>query len=164
MKNYTSQVSPDKSIWQIEQLLIKAKARSIAKEYGADGKVAALSFTIKNPETECPVYIRLPCEVEGCYAALGAVRKDFKWYTDAQKRNIREQAERTAWRILWDWVAVQLSMIEMRQAEMLQVFLPYIWNGQATLYQQMKAAQTPCIGYNKPAEEPADDADEVHAA
>lgn len=36
---------------------------------------------------------------------------------------------------LKDWVEVQMSMIQMKQAETLQVFMPYLWNGRETLYQ-----------------------------
>src|SRR5688572_1029073 len=128
MKNYTSTVAPEKSIMQIEQLLIKAGAKSIAKEYSADGKVAASSCAIKNPETDLPVGIRMPSDCEAAYIVLKAMRKQ-TWLSESQKQAIRQQAERSAWRLLLDWVAVQLSMIELRQAELLQVFLPYIWNG-----------------------------------
>jgi hypothetical protein len=149
MKNYTSTVAPEKSIMQIEQLLIKAGARHISKEYGATGEVVALSFSVVNPETTLPVFIRLPSDTEAAYLVLQKGKANFRWWTDHQKQALREQAKRSAWRLLWDWVAVQLSMIEMKQAEMVEVFLPYIWNGQASLFQQLKASQTPAIGYRK---------------
>ncbi len=37
-----------------------------------------------------------------------------------------------------DWLEVQLSMIAMRQADFVQVFLPYVWDGQRTYYQALK--------------------------
>jgi len=147
MKNYTSTVAPDKSVTQIEQLLIKAKAQSIAKEYSATGEIVAISFLIKNPETGLLVGIRLPSDVDACYAVLKDMRKNSQWLSATKKSALREQAKRTSWRLMFDWVAVQMSMIEMCQAELTQVFMPYIWNGTSTLYHQMKAAKVPAIGY-----------------
>ncbi len=37
-----------------------------------------------------------------------------------------------------DWVAVQMSLIQMHQAETLQVFLPFVWDGRRTFYQAVK--------------------------
>jgi hypothetical protein len=48
------------------------------------------------------------------------------------------QSERTAWKLIQDWVEVQLSMISLKQADFVQVFLPYVWNGQRTYYQALK--------------------------
>jgi hypothetical protein len=48
-----------------------------------------------------------------------------------------QQAARTAWKIVQDWIEVQMSMIQMKQADTLEVFMPYIWDGHAqkTIYQ-----------------------------
>jgi hypothetical protein len=161
MKNYTSTVAPEKSIMQIEQLLIKHGAKSIGKDYAPNGKVQAISFVIKNPETDLPVGIRIPADPEAVFIVLKAAKT--RWMSTQQEQSLREQAERTAWRLMLDWVAVQMSMIEMRQAELVQVFLPYIWNGTTTLFQQMKAAQTPAIGYKGGSEETADDQEPAEA-
>ncbi len=155
MKNYTSEVPPEKSIAMIEKILIKGGARQISKEYTGNGDVVAISFSIANPETGAPVYIRLPADGEGAFAILSGMRKDFKWYTANQKAAVRQQAERTAWRLTWDWVAVQLSLIEMRQADLLQVFLPYIivGSGGMTFYKSLQASRVGMLGY-EPKEEP----------
>jgi hypothetical protein len=34
----------------------------------------------------------------------------------------------------------QLSLIQMRQADFIQVFLPYVWDGKQTFYQALKAS------------------------
>jgi hypothetical protein len=52
-------------------------------------------------------------------------------------QRIREQSAKTAWKLQQDWVEVQLSMIQMGQAEMLQVFLPYVFNGRQTYYEAL---------------------------
>ncbi len=37
-----------------------------------------------------------------------------------------------------DWVGVQMSLIQMHQADTLQVFMPFIWDGKRTFYQAVK--------------------------
>ena len=48
-----------------------------------------------------------------------------------------EQARRVAWRILKDWVAAQLAIVEAEQAQMAEVFLPYAVESQTgqTMFQ-----------------------------
>lgn len=150
MKNYTSTVSPEQTIYEIERLIIRFGAKSIAKEYSPQGDVAALSFMIIEPTSKLPIGIRLPANPEGVYGVLRAKKK--RWMHSMEK-NLREQAKRTAWRLTLDWVAVQLSLIEMKQAEPLQVFMPYIWNGTSSLYQAIRDSGFKAIGY-EPKEEP----------
>lgn len=54
IKNYTSSVSADKSILDIERILIAMGARNIAKEYDGFGKVVAISFSIPQGGTNIP--------------------------------------------------------------------------------------------------------------
>ncbi len=114
LKNYTSEVPVSQTIHRIEQVLIRCGASGIAKEFvGTDGKIAAVAFQIEAPN---------------------------QWNRRKAKRrqDFAEQAARTAWKIVQDWVEVQMSMIQLRQADTLQVFLPYVWNGRETYYQSLK--------------------------
>jgi hypothetical protein len=72
VKNYTSEVPPAKSIQKIEELLIKGGARQISKEYAGNGDVVAIAFSIKNPETNTPVYIRLPADPDAVFGYFKA--------------------------------------------------------------------------------------------
>ena len=155
MKNYTSEVPPAKSIAKIEELLIQGGARQISKEYGPGGDVEAIAFSIVNPETKVPIYIRLPASPDKVFEVFKAERT--RSLTRAQAENLRDQAKRTAWRLVWDWVAVQLSLIEMHQADLMQVFLPYIIvaANNTTFYQQLQANRVGMLGYS-PKEETAD--------
>jgi hypothetical protein len=54
------------------------------------------------------------------------------------KEDFLEQAERTAWKIQQDWVQVQMSLIKLKQADMLQVFMAYVWDGEQTFYERLK--------------------------
>jgi len=51
---------------------------------------------------------------------------------------IREQSERTAWKIQQEWLEIELTKIKLNQAEPLQVFLSYVWDGNQTYYAALK--------------------------
>lgn len=145
MKNYTSKVAAEETVTDIEELLIRAGARSIAKEYSGGG-IAALNFVIMCPETNRPLGVRLPADVE---AVFGVLKRNRNPKVRRRSDNaLREQAKRTAWRLMFDWVAVQLSLIEMKQAEAMQVFLPYLWAGTGTFYQSLKESKFAALGYS----------------
>ena len=56
-------------------------------------------------------------------------------------KKIPAQAERTAWKILSDWVEAQMAMIELAQVEFTEVFMPYLYNHQKqeTYFEMIKA-------------------------
>lgn len=133
MKNYTSTVPVERTISRIEQILAKAGAGSIHKEY-REGKATALSFSLQVSK-ERTVSIRLPADVGAVERILiDGIKRPHK---ETLKR-VTDQAARTAWKLMQDWIEVQISMIEMHQVEALQVFLPYIWDGSRTLYAAFK--------------------------
>lgn len=137
MKNYTSSVPVVDTVSRIEQILIRARALNIMKEYDANGHISAICFTlVVSKETGQRVGIKLPADVDAVYRVL---LKSCKTPPTPNKRaSIAQQAPRTAWKLMQDWLEVQLSLIEMQQAEMLQVFLPYVWDGKQTLFSRFK--------------------------
>ncbi len=151
LKNYTSEVPVPQTIARMETLLIRAGVTGITKEYhpAQAGKIAAITFCIQLPENP-PVTIRLPADEDAVQQALWIDYADgdkltpdggklvYSPYKKKTKASFRAQAERTAWKLVQDWLEVQLSMIAMRQADFVQVFLPYVWDGQRTYYQALK--------------------------
>lgn len=134
VKNYTSDVPVSRTISRIEEVLAKCGASHIAKEYNTRGAVKALQFMILVDGKQH--VIKLPSNPEKVFLALKAqVSRPRAGTID----RLREQSERTAWKLQQDWVEVQLSMIQMGQAEMLQVFLPYVFNGRETYYEALSA-------------------------
>jgi hypothetical protein len=133
MKNYTSQANPGVTAARIELILAKFGANRIQKEYKC-GEIDAMVFELSiSPERT--VAVRLPANVNGVERFLSEnVRQYRNWSTD----RLRAQAQRTAWKIQQEWVEIQLSMIEMHQLDPLQVFLPYVWDGQRTYYAALK--------------------------
>ena len=137
IKNYTSEVPAEKTIMKIEFTLIEFGAIGIMKDYKG-GQLVAINFSI--PKAGGGLWaIRLPADVDQVYEILRAKYKRPHRLTSASERNIREQAQRTAWKLMLDWVLVQLSLVTMRQAEFIQVFLPYAWDGRQTVFARLKA-------------------------
>lgn len=123
LKNYTSSVSASRSMSYIEAKLAGQGAKQIVKFYDDDSRVSSIAFAIVIDGVEMP--FKLPARVDECERVLKSqVRKP---RSDTFKR-ISEQAERTAWKIVSDWVDVQMAMIELSQVEFMEVFLPYLYN------------------------------------
>lgn len=163
MKNYTSTVDADTTIYRIEQQLIRFGARNISKDY-SEGQVTGIFFTIIVPEMGVPLAVRLPASVESVEAVLQEQRGRSKRRLNAiqQKKvaeRVKEQAKRTAWKLIQDWIEVQLSLVEMKQAEAAQVFMPYMWNQQTgkTFFNTVKESKYKGLTY-KPNEETLDTA------
>lgn len=135
LKNYTSEVPAVTSMGKIETALVQAGATDISKNY-KDGVCVAVRFRMI--VNNMPLFFELPARVDNCYNVLYA---DIKRPRPDTKEKVRKQAERTAWKIISDWVLVQISMIMLEQAEPLQVFLPYAWNPvtEETYYTKLKA-------------------------
>ena len=134
IKNYTSKVPVGLTVSRIEQMLAEAGASGVMKDYTA-GSLTALSFRIATP-TGKAFTVRLPANRQAVYDVM---LKEWKTPTEATKRRLLDQSERTAWKLIQDWVAVQLSLIVMQQADVLQVFMPYIWDGEATFYERVRS-------------------------
>lgn len=138
LKNYTSGIPAMRTISNIEALLIAANATAVAKEV-KQKTVTALMFQL-----DCGGKmhtIRLPANVDAV--------QDFLWKEHVTtairnkriKEDFRNQAERTAWKIMLDWTQVQISLIRLKQADALQIFLAYIWDGNQTYYDYIKGNQ-----------------------
>jgi len=135
MKNYTSTVPVSRTIAKIEVCLVQAGARDVLKKYDDDGKLTGIIFRVREPKTQKMILFKLPANVEGVYKWLLDQRVRI---TETTRRTLRAQAERTAWKTIQDWVEVQISMIEMGQASVIEIFLPYAWDGEMTFYHRLE--------------------------
>lgn len=137
LKNYTTEVSAQKTVGEIQNILAAHRASAILTEYDDAGKVTALSFKVKTPGGIRP--FRLPVNTEAVYKLLNRQRKYpiEAWETERVKAQ-QAQAERVGWRILKDWVDAQMALIETEMVSLEEVFLPYLLvSDQKTLYQAM---------------------------
>lgn len=142
LKNYTSEVPAMRSVARIEELLAEAGALGVMKEYSPDGngKPISITFKMEIPHTGMTV-IKLPANVPMVHETMWRDYKSGPYNSRKNKtsKDFEAQAERTAWRIMQDWVEVQLSLIKLNQIDALQAFLPYCFDGTHTLYEKAKA-------------------------
>ena len=134
LKNYTSGVPIDRTVSKIEAALVRGGATNIMKDY-KDNILDAICFAVIMPESGQRIAVRLPANASAVYETM---RKRVKRMRRGTEDKLKEQASRTAWKLMQDWIEVQLSLIEMSQVEFLQVFLPYVWNGKTTVYNLLK--------------------------
>lgn len=134
IKNYTTTISVNKTIGEIQGILSKHGATAIMTEYD-NGNVTGLSFKIMTPRGE--LGIRLPSNTDRVLQVLKNQKKN-----NAKVKDTFEQANKVAWRIIKDWVDAQMAILETEMVEMEQIFLPYVLNNKGkTLYQEFKENQ-----------------------
>jgi hypothetical protein len=135
IKNYTTDVPVEKTITEIHRLLAENGATGIATEY-EQGQIQDIFFKVKVNGKE--LAFRLPAKPEKVYTALHTDIPDYQHHRYGQ--HWKEQAERIAWRICKSWLEAQLTLINLQQANIEEVFLPYLIVGRSneSLYEVMK--------------------------
>lgn len=118
--NYTTTIDPLKTAGECVQRLAIHGASAIGMTYH-DGKPTGLHFAIQT--VHGPRSYALPVNVTGTQKAL---EKAWRANKIPRSRASMDQAERTSWRVLKDWLEAQLALIEAGVAEMPQVMLPYM--------------------------------------
>ena len=114
IKDYTTKIDVYTTIGQIQGTLVKHGARRILQEYDQGGFPQTICFEIDTPQGLRA--IRLPARVEG-------IQKTFQ--RDKARADMA-QAQRTAWRIIKDWVDAQMAFIDSLMTSLEEVFLPYM--------------------------------------
>lgn len=113
IKNYTSNVDASVSLGEIQAALARAGALQIMVDYD-NGEPQAVSFGMMGPCGK--IGFKLPAPVEGTMQA----------FTRQKIKADKEQATRTAWRNVRDWVLAQVALMESCTIDAAQCFLPYM--------------------------------------
>jgi hypothetical protein len=117
--NYTTEISSEKSVGEIQKKLAQAGVSQVLHGYDAEGNLTELSFRIK---TQFGVMsFRMPANIEAVQAIL---RRQFR--SGRSRFTTREHASKVAWRILKDWVEAQLALLRTGQVTIEQAFLSYM--------------------------------------
>jgi len=124
IKNYTSSIEASRSMARIEELLVEIGASNINKQY-ADKVCTGITFLLHDNSLQQTIPFHLKAQVEECFLVLW---KDVKRPKSNTKETLRQQANKTAWKILSDWTEIQCSMILLGQAKPLQMFLPFMYD------------------------------------
>ncbi|MBV6341465.1 hypothetical protein [Candidatus Magnetobacterium casense] len=126
--NYSTSIAASKTVAEIQSNLSRHGASAILIEYG-NGEPSALSFKIDTPHGNLP--FRLPIDPKRVLAVMQR-QKVPRSYCNY------EQAVKVAWRLLKDWVAVQMAYLETEQVTIDQLLLPYLMvEENKTLYDRM---------------------------
>ncbi len=111
-------------------MLQEGGATAILLENDADRKISAVSFKMKTTFGETA--FQLPANVNAVVLALnsqikaeGARRYGYRRRIPSKLYNNKEQAERIAWRIVKDWLEVQLAIDQIGSAKLEQVLIPF---------------------------------------
>ena len=131
--NYTTQIDVYKTVAEIERILSEHGVMSIMKQY-EDGQVVSLSFLIDDGEKKIPV--RMPIRVDEC---LKVMQKQKKEHPKMQIKATKEQASKVAWRIMKDWIEVQMALLEINMVRFEEIFLPCIETTDGkTIYEKLE--------------------------
>jgi hypothetical protein len=136
IKNYTTSIPVEKTIQEIHKLLAENGARGIATNYDEEGNIKDVFFKIVLNGKELP--FRLPAKPDKVYDSLFAGKHGEYTYKQQRMKN----AEMIAWRICKTWLEAQITLVNLEQAKIEEVFLPYfVAEGNKTLYEVMKEKQ-----------------------
>ena len=131
--NYTTTVEAYKTVSEIEQMLVKHGAKSIMKQFD-DGMITSLSFLINTGINDIP--IKLPIRVDD---VLQVLIEQKKMHPKAGIKATKDQANRVAWRILKDWIEVQMALLDIGMVQFEEIFLSYIETaGGKTIYEKLE--------------------------
>lgn len=119
--NYTTKIDAEQTIGEIQKMLSRHGVSAMMTEYEGPN-VSSVSFQLTIDGKK--MGFKLPCNWR-------AVREIFKkqGITGGSVRhpdhNVDNQAIRTAWRIIAEWVGAQLALVEINMVTVPQIFLPY---------------------------------------
>ena len=124
IKNYTTKVPANRTINEIEQILAKYGATHIYKSFDGEGFPTALAF--KTMVGDKQIAFKLPMEEN----KLMMIFKNSvnKRELPSSYLNNKEQARRTGWRIIKDWIDSQMALIDIHLAKFEEIFLPYMYS------------------------------------
>lgn len=131
--NYTTEVPASRSIAEILEILQNAGASAIVMQYDADKRVSEVHFRINTSFGETA--FAMPANVGAVTLAINAqIKEESQKLRERKIRvrripsrlyNDREQAERISWRIVKDWLEVNLAMNTIGSAKLEQVLIPF---------------------------------------
>lgn len=130
IKNYTTTVDVYTSLGEIQGALAKHGACKIMVDYDGTGQPVGVTFGINTPDG--PRGFALPANIDGVMAV----------FQRQKVRADRDQAAKTGWRNIRDWVLAQMAIVEAGMVQIDEVFLPYLTDGRGrTLYSLYQSGQ-----------------------
>ena len=124
---------------KIEELLVEIGATNINKQY-SDKICTGITFLLFDQQLQQTLPFHLKAQVEECFSVLW---KDVKRPRPDTKEQLKKQAAKTAWKILFDLAELQCSMVLLGQATPLQMFLSSVYDMKSdeTLFDKVTAGK-----------------------
>jgi hypothetical protein len=133
LKNYRSESTT--TFDTIQKCLAAHRAKQVFFEYNDAGQIASIAFTLEIDGRHYP--FRLPARVANV-ERLFYEEKNARTRSNQQTRNLtdteREQAYRTAWANIRDWLTAQMALIDTGMVKAQEVLLPYMLTPQGKTY------------------------------
>jgi hypothetical protein len=114
----TTRVEAGKSINEIITLLVQAGASAINLDFANGGQPTGLRWLMRVDGTDR--LFAMPARVDRVDALLYK-----KWSGRGSRSELRQRAERIAWRQLYWWTKAQLALIGTSMVEPAEVFAPF---------------------------------------
>ena len=145
LKNYTTGIKIEKTISEIESILTSHGATHIFKMYDEKGNILAVAF--KCIVNEQLIAFKLPMEDQKILQVFKNEHKQGK--LPARYANDIEQARRTGWRIIKDWIDSQMALIEINIVKFEEIFLPYMYDEKKneTLFERLEKQNFDLLEY-----------------
>jgi len=150
VRNYTTEIRVEKTILEIEQILIKFGAQGIYKEYSGS-RLCGIMFYLNHAGQKIP--FKIPMTLEKTRPIIQKAVQEGKLPQRYLQEPLRtEQGERVAWRCIKDWIDSQLSLMEMEFADAIEILLPYAYNvvENKTMYQKFMEHKDKYLALEKP--------------
>lgn len=117
IKNYTTEVNATRTIGEISDQLVSHGARRVQVDYDTQRQIEGIAFDF--PVQGINIHFRLPTNAQGVHAVLQSQAG-----VDRRQKTL-EHAHKVSLRILKDWIAAQMAIVEAGAAQLAEVFLPY---------------------------------------
>ena len=128
--NYTTKILAEQTAAEIMSILVKKGATDILTHYGPAGMATGMKWRMET--VSGTLGFSLPINAGAVFEIL---TRDRVMKTNPAAR--MQQANRTAWRIIKEWILAQMALIETEMVTVEEVFLPYMLTGKQTLYQAL---------------------------
>ncbi len=130
LKNYRSQASESSIFEAIRKALATHKARRIAFDSDDEGRAIGIEFSLVLQGKT--LSFRLPVRLDN---AMQLVKQS---YASAGRgiggQALQDQAYRTAWANIRDWIEAQMALIDIGMVRTEEVFFPYLLNQEGKTY------------------------------
>jgi hypothetical protein len=129
IKNYTTKVPANQSIQEIQESLLKHGATQFLLEYEqGTGRIQSLKFILELGGQKIPFSMPLNWQV---FQKVMKEQGNRRW-------NDEDYCYRVAWRVLRDWVMVNMALYETQMIDFRQMFLAYaVMKDGRTLFEQV---------------------------